>query len=68
MYICACVKIAQSCLTLCGPMNHTVHGVCVCVCVLYVYVCVYIIYIYICIHIFGDMVFDLNDLDKSQTV
>ena len=70
MYICVCVKVAQSCPTLCGPMNHTVHGVRVCVCVLYICICVciYIIYMYTCIYIFGDMVFDLNDLEKSQTV
>ena len=22
-----CVKVAQLCLTLCGPMNYTVHGI-----------------------------------------
>ena len=27
MCVCMCVKIAQSCPTLCDPMDYTVHGI-----------------------------------------
>ena len=27
VYTCMKVKVAQSCLTLCDPMNYTIHGI-----------------------------------------